>query len=77
MLPFLRRNEGGSTSSDATIKVSDNPDKEFDLLDAICEDLCYALEVPVSKVEHVKAAIESLVDYIQSQDKIQDEEDMT
>lgn len=73
MLPFLKhRDDGGMAGPVESIERKPDEGAEFDMLDAIAEDLLMAFEKKDKML--LKSAIESLVEHIQSQDQAQDME---
>lgn len=75
MLPFMKNKEGSASSNVDDVKRR-KPDEgadavEYDTMDAIADDLLMAVKAQDKAM--VKAAIQSLCDYIQAQDIQQDE----
>jgi len=70
-LPFMKRKEG-SASAPAEPIMREH-DEEFDMLDAIAEDLIMAVERKDKRM--LKEALEALVMHIQEEDEEQDIED--
>jgi hypothetical protein len=72
MLPHLRhRDDGGSAGPVETVKREPDEGEDYGTLDAVADDLLAALEK--KDRARVKAALQSLVDHIQSADIAQDE----
>ncbi len=71
MLPFLKNRDDGVGVGPAETKER-KPDEgaDFDMLDAVAEDLLAAIEKKDKGM--LKSALASLVDHIQSQDAEQD-----
>lgn len=73
MLPYLKNKEG-SASSHVEVLTRDH-DESYDMLDAVAEDLSYALSMQgKERKSTIKAALESLCEYIRTVDMAQDEE---
>ena len=71
-LPFLKQKQEAS-SSEPIDSITRKPDEnDFDMLDAVVEDLMYAIEKKDKNV--LKDALISLITYVQSMDAEQDEE---
>lgn len=75
MLPFLKNKDDGVGVGPVEIKVRESDDG-FDMLDAVCSDLCSALGVGEEKHSLVKAALQSFAEYIFDKDEKQDQETM-
>ena len=73
-LPFLKNKaERQVADEDQPEKIKRKPDEnDFDMLDAVVEDLMYAIEKKDKNV--LKDALISLITYVQSMDAEQDEE---
>lgn len=72
MLPFLKnRDDGAGVGPIETVERKPDEDSEFDMIDAIAEDLLKAIEK--KDVSMVKEALASLVQHIQDQDADQDQ----
>lgn len=73
MLPFLKnQKEGGAAASSETLKRDPDEGAEYDMLDAVAEDLLAAIESKDAGL--LKSALQSLVDHIQTQDVGQDQQ---
>lgn len=73
MLPFLKNKQEGSMSGPVEV-IEREPDEGadgFEMLDAIAEDLLSAMEKKDKGL--LKAALESLCEYIREEDEEQDE----
>jgi hypothetical protein len=65
MLPFLKNKQ------EASVSMDEEPSEDYGSLDAICDDLLSAIQSSDKGV--LKAAIQSLIDHIKSEDETQDE----
>ncbi len=73
MLPFLKNREGGMSGPVETIEREPDGEPEYDLLDAVAEDLLMALEKKDKKL--LKEALSALIEHIQEEDHEQDQEE--
>lgn len=73
MLPFLKNKKEGSVSApvDVIEREPDEGSNDFEMLDAIAEDMISAMHSKDKKL--LKSALEALVEHIQNADEIQDE----
>jgi len=74
MLPFLKNKLEGSSSGPVEV-IERDPDEgaeQFDLLDAVADDVMAALESKDKKL--LKSALEALCEYIQQEDIEQDKQ---
>lgn len=72
MLPFLKnRDDGVGVGPVESIERKPDEEAEYGTLDAVAEDLLAAFAKKDKSL--VKAALESLVEHIQSQDSAQDQ----
>lgn len=75
MLPFLKDRKDGSMSSPVQTKERETDgEDDYGMLDAVAEDMLEAMHKGDKKL--MKAAIEALIDHIQSLDEVQDTEEM-
>jgi hypothetical protein len=72
MLPFLKNKLEGSASGpvETIEREPDEGAEQFDLLDAVAEDMLTAIETKDKKL--LKSALEALLEHIQEEDKEQD-----
>lgn len=76
MLPFLKRKQEASYSESVDDEVTRKPDNEpeYDMLDAIAEDMLAA--VSKKDVNLLKDALRSLLDHARAEDYEQDAKEM-
>lgn len=71
MLPFLKNAQDASASAPVeSVERSPDEGEDYDTLSAVAEDILHAIEK--KDVNHLKSALQSLVDHVQSQDMDQD-----
>lgn len=74
MLPFLKeRHEGGVSGPVDSIKRDHDEGADYDMLDAIVEDLLEAVNKKDKKL--LRSCLEALIEHVQEEDEIQDEEE--
>lgn len=73
MIPFLKKKQEASVSMgpDETQMRKPDDDMNFEMLDAVAEDMMEAFHKKDSRL--LKMALEALVDHIKSEDEIQDQ----
>lgn len=72
MLPFLKnRDEGGMSGPAEVVERKPDDDGEYDMLDAIAEDLLSAVEKKDKSL--LKSALSALCEHLQSMDSQQDQ----
>lgn len=72
MLPFLKnKDEASANAEEETINRKPDGEEEFEMLDAVVEDLMAAFEKKDKAL--LKSALEGLCDHIMSMDEVQDE----
>lgn len=72
MLPFLKNREGGASAPIETIERTPDEPADYDMLDAVAEDLLAAIAAKDKGL--LKSALASLCDHIQGMDMAQDQE---
>lgn len=70
MLPFLKNQQEGSASSEVE-PITRKHDDDFDMVDAIAEDMLDAMEK--KDRGRLKAALQALCEYIREEDMEQDQ----
>ncbi len=71
MLPFLKnRDDSAASGPIESIERKSDEDAEYDMLDAIAEDLMAAMQKKDKGL--LKEALQALIDHVQSADEIQD-----
>jgi len=71
---FKHRDEGGVSAPAETVRREPDEPKEMSMIRAIAEDIMHAIKG--GSIEHLEAALEALVEHVQSEDQTQDEETM-
>ena len=71
MLPFLKNRDGGGVGPVESIEVTPDDGDDYDMLDAVAEDLLAAFETKDKGL--LKSALEALVSHIQEADQAQDQ----
>lgn len=74
MLPFQKNKQDSGYSMDYKHRESDEPleDEEYEMLDAVAEDIFTAIDNRDSKL--LKDALKSLIEYIEESDEQKDRE---
>ncbi len=71
MLPFLKNQQEANASSEGDDPVTRKHDDDFDMLDAIAEDMMEAYEK--KDRGRLRAALDALCDYLKEEDMEQDQ----